>query len=592
MKRMKTAFSMRVAALLLVLVLFAQVLTACQVADILDQVTTADTTVADILGETTASPDDETTSADSTTGAQTTTGSGSSTLEPIKYKISHPELTYTYTAEKEAALTAAIASLKDTTENGTIPESEYVALYESVEAMVYELQKEYQIAQVETYLYKNNTEVNDRFLHVSDFYNVELQKFIVLYRTIEQSKYKDVFFAEWSEEEIAEALALADNYDEATAELQSKIDELTLEQRDLPSDKYDEESVRIYREVLKLNTQLAQNLGYAGYMEYAYDSVYTRDYGPDEAATIEKYAKELLSPMISTLMSRLNRVNRALTNDDVSVLRKILNGSFEDSSNMALLKEFYASLGGDINQAFLDFLDHGYYYIGYDSYESEAGAFTFYISELGVPVMYFGPGYHNIFTFVHEFGHYYSNIKSTEESLSFDLAETQSQGDEWLFLAFLKTKVSANAANYLIYYNAVNAMLTIMIALTVNHFETLCYADGAAGADTLDFDQLYKDACNTIYSYDEMKSLMGSNPEEYWRKVVIENPGYYISYAISLIPSIELYAFAVQDYAGAVAIYEAIQGNKSSFCDTLVAAGLYSPFDDEAYALIVQVLKK
>ena len=342
MKRMKTAFSMRVAALLLVLVLFAQVLTACQVADILDQVTTADTTVADILGETTASPDDETTSADSTTGAQTTTGSGSSTLEPIKYKISHPELTYTYTAEKEAALTAAIASLKETTENGTIPESEYVALYESVEAMVYELQKEYQIAQVETYLYMNNTEVNDRFLHISDFYNVELQKFIVLYRTIEQSKYKDVFFAEWSEEEIAEALALADNYDEATAELQSKIDELTLEQRDLPSDKYDEESVRIYREVLKLNTQLAQNLGYAGYMEYAYDSVYTRDYGPDEAATIEKYAKELLSPMISTLMSRLNRVNRALTNDDVSVLRKILNGSFEDSSNMALLKEFYA----------------------------------------------------------------------------------------------------------------------------------------------------------------------------------------------------------------------------------------------------------
>ena len=592
MKRTKTALSLRTAALLLALLMLMQVLTACQIGNIIDQVTSESTTSAETLFETT-SPDGETTGGETTadtTASDATTSDGSSSYEPLTYKIGHPELVYTYTAEKEAALASAIASLKETTVNGTIAESEYVALYESVEAMVYELQKEYQIAQVETYLYMDDEAIDERFLHISEFYNEEIQKFVALYRTIEESKYKEVFYAEWSEEDIAEALALADNYDEATADLKSKINELELEQRGLSADKYDEESVRIYREILKLNTQLAQNLQYDGYMEYAYDAVYTRDYSPADAAVIEAYAKEKLAPMISTMLSRLNRIS--LTNDDINKLRKILYGTFEESANMALLKEFYASLGGDINKAFLDYLENGYYYIGYDSTKSEAGAFTFYIEELGVPVMYFGPGYQTVFTFVHEFGHYYSNIKSTEESLSFDLAETQSQGDEWLFLAFLKDKMSTNVSNYLIYYNALNSLLTIMIAMTVNHFEILCYENGAAGADTIDFDQLYKDSCEAVYSYDQMKNLTGSNPEDYWRKVVIENPGYYISYAISLIPSIELYAMAVKDYASAVAIYEAIQGNKASFCDTLVEAGLYSPFDEEAYSLIVQAFKR
>ena len=65
MKRTKTALSLRTAALLLALLMLMQVLTACQIGNIIDQVTSESTTSAETLFETT-SPDGETTGGETT----------------------------------------------------------------------------------------------------------------------------------------------------------------------------------------------------------------------------------------------------------------------------------------------------------------------------------------------------------------------------------------------------------------------------------------------------------------------------------------------------------------------------------------------
>ena len=68
--------------------------------------------------------------------------------------------------------------------------------------------------------------------------------------------------------------------------------------------------------------------------------------------------------------------------------------------------------------------------------------------------------------------------------------------------------------------------------------------------------------------------------------VVVEQPVYYISYAVSSIASIELYTVAKNDYGAAIDIYRDLIENvdlEDGFLGNITAAGLSSPFDEEFY---------
>lgn len=506
-----------------------------------------------------------------------------------KYTLSHPELTYTYTEADGKALLSEMESLASVIEKAEMKESEFLTYSAEVEDLLYELLTQYQIAYLETFLYENNETVRESYLYASSLYNTAAQRFIKLYPAIHDSVYAEVYFADWSEEEIADALKTAEMYDEECAALQTRIEELQQEQRTLSDKEYNERSDEIFCELIDLNTALAQKLGYETYMEYAYDSIYERDYTPSETARVTAYANEYLSELLTAAYGNL--MAASLTNADVFVLRNILYGSFEDEFCRNLLDEYYAALGGDIYEAYLEFFENGYYFVAYDEELSGEGAFTFYLYTLDMPVIYFGPGYQSVFTFVHEFGHYYNYVLCGDDGdLSFDLAETQSQGDEWLFLAFVCDTLypNTNISEYLVSYYVTNNLLSLFICLTVNEFECQSYAY-ALTDESVDYDAIYRTACDTIYSYEQLLSLLGYSPENYWRRVVIENPGYYISYAVSQIPSMLFYALAIEDFSNAAAIYERVEGATGSFIENLEGAGLASPMEEEAYRRIAAV---
>ena len=80
------------------------------------------------------------------------------------------------------------------------------------------------------------------------------------------------------------------------------------------------------------------------------------------------------------------------------------------------------------------------------------------------------------------------------------------------------------------------------------------------------------------------------DPKDYWKYVALENAGYYISYAVSLIPSISLYSIANEDLDKGIDSYLDIC--KYSFADkdyltALSDAGLYNPFSEESFVQII-----
>jgi hypothetical protein len=593
---MTTHLKTRALALLLLLVIFLNTAVGCLHSGN-PSVTEGETTTEGLESTgvpTTDGESDESTeppSADTDPTDETTAGEPDFT-DPEAYFVAHPELTVTYTKEKEAALFAALDRLTASVSDESMSVEEFVAFANRTEEDIYALRTEYQLSYVESYLYKTSAAKRDTYLWLSEICNSAVQKFIALYAPIDASKYGETYYKEWDPKEKEQAIADSEVYDEECAALRTKIDALKQEQRDLTESEYDARSEEIYTELIKTGTALGKKLGFNGYMDYAYSDIYTRDYTPEEVRKVATTVggESGLSPVINAALDRL--YNTEIRANELTALQSLLYGSFEDKNVRFILDLFYSKMGGDIYEAYREFFKNGYYYLGYESGKSEDGAFTFYLDTLEVPAIYFGPGYQDAFTFVHEFGHYYNYVKNGgKDALSYDLAETQSQGDEWLFLAFLKEHYyGTNIPVYMESYYLVNTLLTVFISFSVNEFEMLAYDAVTGGNDAPKYDELYKDAVNTVYSYDILLGHLGYPPENYWRLVVIENPGYYVSYAISQIPAMELYTVACTDFAKAVTMYEAIQ-TTGDFVAVVTAAGLHSPLENEVYAILAKAFE-
>ena len=87
---------------------------------------------------------------------------------------------------------------------------------------------------------------------------------------------------------------------------------------------------------------------------------------------------------------------------------------------------------------------------------------------------------------------------------------------------------------------------------------------------------------------------MGSNLENYWHLAVISNSMYYLSYAVSLVPSIEFFLIAKErgfDHAAELYYDLCTVSADAPFHKTILDAGLSSPFKEEVFISIYQAFE-
>ena len=80
----------------------------------------------------------------------------------------------------------------------------------------------------------------------------------------------------------------------------------------------------------------------------------------------------------------------------------------------------------------------------------------------------------------------------------------------------------------------------------------------------------------------------------YWRLVVVEQPVYYISYAVSGIASISLFTMAEENYGNAMNVYQTLCEDvdlNAGFLGNIEAAGLLSPFQKTFYTKLAQIIQ-
>ncbi len=504
---------------------------------------------------------------------------------------------YTLTKDEVDAALALLDSMVDASINAeTIDEVD--ALYEEFETAFYHIAQQMTVASIIYYCDMSDEEASERNKNTTDmFYDLQ-DKYMTSCRTMYlESKFSEELFADWTEEELREL----EEYDPAVAELKKEIKALEMEYDEIGYDwyhyggDYDDAVTEVYIKLITKNNELARYYKYDNYYEYASVNVYGRDYDKEALKSFREYVVEYIAPNYSTVSKDFSGW-RSLTEWKQNAFLNFVQNEKFDEGNTNYLVDYLNSLDGSMGEGMRHMFENKnciFSNIG----TSHPTAFQTYLYEDETPFCLFGSDGQTASTMVHEIGHYYAAYSNNDIS-NYDLCETHSQGNEFLFLKYVEGNMNKDVYATVKSYQLANTFTTIILSAVVDEFEQRVYAlDSVEGMTSDDFNAIMIDVC-APYANDgktgyEWVSSYLSDPNIYWRMAAVSNPGYYISYAVSAVAALEVSALAEADYDNALVAYNALVDGitpEDGFLGALEKAGLTSPFEEETYISIVNNL--
>ena len=514
----------------------------------------------------------------------------------------------TYSASRKTQITNSYNSLVRQIQAGGNNSDSAINNYNSFVSYLDDIGNQYQYAQVLYDVYGDAYE--DIYYDLYDFYDQMFAWYYNLFAEFYNSDFKDDFYWDYTQNEIQEVLQEAESYGDGTS--QSEINEILQEYNNTDSLR---EISSLYDRFVNANNAIATQAGYSDYMEYAYANEYARDYTPADVAQMRQYVKQY----IGSVYEKLAKSNyNAAQSDDAAFYNALYSstvfGSAVSPSEATRTAVYYISnyfkwlsepSGIDFYNSANDMFRNGTYFTG-----SGEGAYTWYIYGKSSPITYFQADsyYDTAFTFVHEFGHYYENVYNQDLTLSMDHNETQSQGDEMLFLAWLsQNKATGIDAGYdkLAAAQLTDMLSTVILSTAVDEFEQAAYSHtyngSPVGGSNYDYNALFGDILSSYVADDLLD-------DRYWSRVVFDSAAYYISYAMSALPAVEIYAKAITNgltsardsylklftFADQSQFVETDDYGKYildgvTYEDILHWAGLSSAFEESLYTTIQQI---
>ena len=422
------------------------------------------------------------------------------------------------------------------------------------------LSEEYAVAQFLRYYDEDNDEYSSAYLKISAFGEETYSNLQGLYRKIYDSSFREFYYHGWSEQDVQKVLGNSDIYTNPEyLTTQNKGNELLVEYQKLSNKGTNVRVATLYEEFVENKNKLATLTGYNNYLEYAYENEYSRDYNYLGTRQTTLFVKQYLAPLYKDVVAKYNQLllgKKTWTDSEIQEYNSYYNGSmFESVKANKAINDYFSKLSDLASKNQISYskqveqlLEDGLCFRS--DYE---GAFVQSLSRIDGAVMLIGDDYNDGFTFVHEFGHYCNEMynKDYDIPLSYDLAETHSQGNEVLYLSYLKGVMSENAYDLLTIKTFKDFLSTILLSSFVSVFEDAVYtssytgensgiimADGKITAN--EYDALFK-SIKRDFGVDEYFT------DTYWRYVTVDSAGYYISYAVSLLGSMQLYSSNGED---------------------------------------------
>ena len=540
-------------------------------------------------------------------------------------------LTFKFSKDDEAAidakydevlamLNASVAYNPDL--HGYAEEGELAEAYAVVDAVHTELYdlimyaiSQRQLAEVTYYCNMNDTALEETYRYMMDYYTAVVAKFYTLSRPFYDSCYREFYYYGMSEEEINAFLFDSDTVSNpeytALKERNNAIEAEIVALRE--SEKMNGDLVpTLYAEFVKNNNAMAEMMGYDNYLEYAYENVYGREYTYQQVAEIAEYVKEYLAPLLPSVYARYFYMSQGSDADILEYESQTKMPFFEDLAGNTTVNDYIDLIAFTSNpdkqisfsDEFNGLMGDGNMFRG-----DYAGAFVTSIS--GIPIAYFGRGYDAPFTVVHEFGHYMNEVYNEGEyDQSYDLLEMHSQGNELLYLYFLKSQLSEVPSKRIEAYQLLNMLYISVAGMTIDAFEQAVYLNeyDGSGADVImadgtitydEYDLLYNSICADFgVAKSDFDIKIGDVFGGYWRLgMTVTSACYYVSYSVSGISVLQLYEMACNDSFDAakdayLKLFTYTDENPDMTMDQILTyAGMLSYNDEQLYVKLGQFLK-
>ena len=396
------------------------------------------------------------------------------------------------------------------------------------------------------------------------------------------SKYKRNYYDGMSDQEIEEYVSSIDP-DEAIS-----IGDIDVQMNSVLNDYFsgDKDAFTAIKEYSALANEYAIKNGYKNYMEYAYEKEYYRDYAVEDTDDLKLYITSYVLPLSERVYDKYLEYVTELSEEEYGQLMSIRNDFY--AYYMDYVDKYSEYIGGDYLKNYDYYFTSGNYFYSAVRNDNVTG-YTWSFSD-GTPFMFMGKNYQDVCTFIHEFGHYNAALTGGgDEYASYDIAETQSQGNELMFYKYLCDKglLSTNVGKTFFAEKLEDMLLAIVEGYLINEMEKFVYCNGLEDVTEREFYDKWTGICNQsgIGSYSRYNSWMINT--------ILNYRCYYISYATSAVASIELSALSFEDYDQAVASYKKIYAaypDRKTFTEVLTTAGLYSVFSEDAYKLMENIV--
>lgn len=305
-------------------------------------------------------------------------------------------------------------------------------------------------------------------------------------------------------------------------------------------------AAEIYLRLAAMRRDRAERAGYDSYADYAYSALHAREYGAADAKALERVVRQELAPLYVRCALALDRRDMPWDDGDVPTDAEILDA----------LRAHMGSVSGELTEA-LDYLcRNALYRIGGEPMYN--AGFTTLLPAYRAPFLYnytdtrFGA----FSDTVHEFGHfnaaYHDPTPALYQYVATDVWELQSQALELLFIPSLQDILAGadeDARAYVALYAVTQMLSAVVDGCLYDEFEQAVYADPDITAEGLDALE------QSLYSAYGLDALYGDTP--FWCEItqLFEQPFYYISYAVSALPALDVWLLSRADYAAAADVY-------------------------------------
>ncbi|MBO5907759.1 MAG: hypothetical protein J6Q85_06390 [Clostridia bacterium] len=324
-------------------------------------------------------------------------------------------------------------------------------------------------------------------------------------------------------------------------------------------------SREIFLALVKVRREIADELGYESYTDYAYE-LSGHDYQREEMEALINDISKYAVPVYKKLSYSTFKSTPALSVDTPTVVNDITRA--------------IASSDKEIFDVYSHMLVSGLFNIEASEANRFRGSFTTYFIDFGAPYLFatVKGDISDYMTISHEFGHFYDYFMNRNKSSSLDLAEISSQALELIVLCNLKGELSHKEYSSLFRYEMKSSMEALIYQAFYAKFEHLVY----------DLKESEITPSRIDAAVVEAGKLMSLNTEHYssFESIMITHlftsPLYVQSYSTAALSSLEIFFAELEEEGEGVEIYRELvkRDGKLSYKEHLTSVGLSSPFEE------------